>query len=79
MIRHVVSIPASVQKSGKAPLVWRAFHLDLPERDFGVGEGEDIGTVHGIAGGKIFVEMDGAFYAFPLEKFVTTELGVSTG
>ncbi|WP_395747118.1 hypothetical protein [Prosthecobacter sp.] len=78
-IRHVVFIPAAVQKSGQAPLAWRAFHLDLPERGFGVGEGEHVGTVHGIAGGKIFVEMDDAFYAFPLEKFVTTELGVSNG
>lgn len=79
MIRQVVFIPATPQETSAASTSWRAFHLDLPERDFGVGEGEDIGTVHGISGGKIFVEMDGIFYAFPLDKFITTSLGVSTG
>ncbi len=79
MIRHVVFIPASPQENEKIPIGWRAFHLDLPHRDFGVGEGEDIGTVHGISGGKIYVEMDHVFYAFPLDRFVTTSLGVSTG
>ena len=79
MIRHVVFVPASPQETGQTSAIWRACHLDLPERDFGVGEGEYIGTVHGISGGRIFVEMDGMLYAFPLDKFVTTSLAVSNG
>jgi hypothetical protein len=79
MIRHVVFVPAAPQKMGQTSAIWRAFHLDLPERDYGVGEGEHTGTVHGISGGRIFVEMDDMLYAFPLDKFVTTSLGVSNG
>lgn len=77
--RHVVFLPASPEATDKAPIVWRAFHLDLPARHAGVGECDDTGTVGGISGGKIHLEMDGLAYAFPLERFVTTLLGVSNG
>lgn len=79
--RHVVFVPSATSLGGsdKAPGSWRAFHLNLPPRDTGVGENDHIGTVGGISGGKIYVEMDGLFYAFPLDKFVTTSLGVSNG
>lgn len=79
--RHVVFMPSttSAARPDKAPVVWQALHLDLPARDTGVGESDHIGTVGGVSGGKIYVEMDGLFYAFPLAKFVTTSLGVSNG
>lgn len=79
--RHVVftASTTSAARPDKAPVVWQALHLNLPARDTGVGESDHIGTVGGVSGGKVYVEMDGQCYAFPLEKFVTTSLGVSNG
>lgn len=79
--RHVVFMPsiASWSRPDDAPVVWQALHLDLPARVTGVGGDDHIGSVGGVSGGKIYVEMDGLFYAFPLDKFATTSLGVSNG
>ena len=81
-IRHIAFIPkpgADIQNGGK-PSDWQVMHIDLPERYLGPGnEGDHIGRVFGLSSRKIYVEMDGVHYAFPVEEVVTTELGISNG
>ncbi|HBJ85081.1 MAG TPA: hypothetical protein DDZ88_14660 [Verrucomicrobiales bacterium] len=80
--RHIVFVPkpGSNVRNGGRKEDWQTFHVSLPIRSVGPGyEGDSIGRVFGLSGRKIYLEMDGVFYAFPLEKVVTTELGVSTG
>ena len=81
-VRHIAFIPkpgVHIENGGK-PLDWQVMHLDLPPRSHGLGdEGDHVGRVLGLAGRKVYVEMDGVCYAFPVEEVVTTDLGISNG
>ncbi len=81
-VRHIAFIPkpgVSIRSGGKT-FDWQVVHLDLPQRSHGIGdEGDHIGRVLGLTGRKVYVEMDGVYYAFPVEEVVTTELGISNG
>lgn len=81
-VRHIAFIPkpgADVRDGGKSA-DWQVMHLDLPQRSHGAGDESDhIGRVFGLSSRKVYVEMDGVHYAFPVEEVVTTELGISNG
>ena len=81
-VRHIAFIPkpgADVRNGGKSA-DWQVMHLDLPRRSHGAGDESDhIGRVFGLSSRKVYVEMDGIHYAFPVEEVVTTELGISNG
>jgi hypothetical protein len=81
-VRHITFIPkpgVSLFKGGKT-LDWQVMHLDLPARSHGFGDESDhVGRVLGLGARKVYVEMDGVYYAFPVEEVVTTDLGISNG
>jgi len=56
---------------------WRVFYVYVPLRQ-DIGEGH-IGHILSISNGKIYVETDGVFYAFPIKEFVESKLEFSVG
>lgn len=79
--RHIAFLPEVKSPAAKnaLPAKWRMVYVDLPSQS---GIGSDcgiIGKVHGILNGKIYVEMDGQFYAFPVDEFVEEKLEFTVG
>lgn len=64
--------------SNGVPTRWQTLHLELPLRQ-AMWENSDPGRIHGASNGKIYAEVDGQFYAFPVEKFVVTDLSFQAG
>ncbi|MCF7787991.1 MAG: hypothetical protein K9N47_17855 [Prosthecobacter sp.] len=79
--RHIAFIPEVGSAPGKdaLPSKWRTVYVDLPSHVLVGSELGEIGTVHGILNGKIYVEMDGCFYAFPVDDFVEEKLEFTVG
>ncbi len=79
--RHIAFIPELGSAPGKdaLPSKWRTVYVDLPSHVLIGSELGEIGTVHGILNGNIYVEMDGQFYAFPVDDFVEKTLEFTVG
>lgn len=79
--RHIAFLPEAKSPSVKdaLPAKWRMVYVDLPSRtDIGSDCGI-IGTIHGLLNGKIYVEMNGQFYAFPVDDFAEEKLEFTVG
>lgn len=79
--RHIAFIPEVRTTPAKdvLPAKWRIVYVDLPSQtDIGSDCGI-IGKIHGLLNGKIYVEMDGQFYAFPVDEFVEEKLEFNVG
>lgn len=79
--RHIAFLPVGSDAMNKdhLPSKWRLVYVRLPGYSVMGNEGEIIGTVHGIQDGKIIVETDGAFYAYPVDEFVLKSLEFTVG
>ena len=79
--RHMAFMPdlGSTQTKDALPIKWRMVYVDLPSQtDIGSDCGI-LGKIHGLLNGKIYVEMDNQFYAFPVDDFVEETLEFSMG
>lgn len=78
--RQVVFLPkaSSPLDANGLPRRWQTCHLDLPMRQV-IWDNSHPGRIHGVSHGKIYVEVDGNFYAFPVEKFAVTDLRFQAG
>lgn len=79
--RHMAFMPdpGSTQTKDALPTKWRIVYVDLPSQtDIGSDCGI-LGKVHGLLNGKIYVEMDHQFYAFPVDDFVEETLEFNMG
>lgn len=80
MSRRIAFVPDSDEKSsGAADAVirWRCIYVYVPRRQ-DLGEGH-IGHILSISDGKIYVETDGVYYAFPIKEFIESKLEFSVG
>lgn len=79
--RHIAFIPVLDDSSNQDALLarWRMVYVDLPSHVLVGDDSGEIGKVHGILKGKIYVEMDGQYYAFPVDDFVETNLEFTVG
>jgi hypothetical protein len=79
--RHIAFIPELNTSPNQDALLarWRMVYVDLPSHVLVGDDSGEIGTVHGILNGKIYVEMDGQYYAFPVDDFVETNLEFTVG
>ncbi|MBB5035652.1 hypothetical protein [Prosthecobacter vanneervenii] len=79
--RHIAFLPEHGSALGKddLPFKWRTVYVDLPSHVLVGSELGEIGKVHGILNGKIYVEMNGQFYAFPVDDFVEEKLEFTLG
>lgn len=78
--RQIVFLPkagAPVDANG-IPRRWQTYHLHLPMRRV-IWDNDHPGRIHGVSSGKIYVEVDGNFYAFPVEKFAVKDLRFQAG
>ncbi len=78
--RRIAFVPDSEEKisgAGDAVARWRVFYVYVPLRQ-DIGEGY-IGHILSISDGKIYVETDGVYYAFPIKEFVESNLEFSVG
>lgn len=78
--RQIVFQPeaGSPLDSHGVPIRWQTLHLELPLRQ-AMWENSEPGRIHGASNEKIYVEVDGKFYAFPVEKFAVTDLRFQAG
>ncbi len=79
--RHIAFIPeqgSAMNKDG-VPTRWRRVYVDLPSHVLVGSDLGEIGKIHGVLNGKIYVEMDGHFYAFPVDDFVEEKLEFTVG
>lgn len=79
--RHIAFMPVLTGASDtSAPQAkWRMVYVHLPSQtDIGSDCGI-LGKIHGLLNGKIYVEIDRQFYAFPVEDFVETKLEFTVG
>lgn len=79
--RHIAYLPvgSDAKNRDQLPRKWRQVYVRLPGYWVVGSEGEINGAVHGIQEGKIIVEMDGAFYAYPVDDFVLESLEFTVG
>jgi hypothetical protein len=77
--RHIAFVPDAEEKTpGRGDgVAWRVFYVRVPLRQ-DIGEGH-IGHILSISDGKIYVETDGVFYAFPIKELVESKLEFSVG
>lgn len=78
--RQIVFMPkagSSLDANG-VPRRWHTYHLELPMRH-AMWDNDEPGRIHGVSNGKIYVEVDGNFYAFPVEKFAVKDLRFQAG
>lgn len=78
--RQIVFLPTSGSPADAngVPARWQTYHLALPLRQ-AMWENSDPGRIQGVSNGKIYVEVDGNFYAFPVEKFAVKDLRFQAG
>jgi hypothetical protein len=69
--RHIVFIPSQNR--------WRTVYVDLPSRTVNDDETPYHGKLLGMLDGKVYLEMDGLDYAFPIEEIETTRLEFTVG
>ena len=79
MSRRIAFVPDLEEKNQEMgdEVAWRVFYVHVPLRQ-DIGEGH-IGHILSISKGKIYVETDGVFYAFPIKEFVESKLEFSVG
>lgn len=78
--RQIVFLPKSGSPldANGVPRRWQTYHSELPMRQ-AMWENSHPGRIHGVSHGKIYVEVDDIFYAFPVEKFAVTDLRFQAG
>lgn len=78
--RQIVFIPkaGSPLDANGVPMRWQTYHLHLPLRQV-IWDQSHPGHIHGVSHGKIYVEVDGNYYAFPVGKFAVTDLRFQAG
>ncbi|MFN7562651.1 MAG: hypothetical protein ACK5TH_12785 [Prosthecobacter sp.] len=79
--RYIAFVPEQVGKERQITpqTKWRTVYVELPDYTVIGSEGPHAGTVYGILNGKVYMEMDGFHYAFPIEEFETTRLEFTVG
>lgn len=78
--RQIVFLPkaGSPLDTNGIPRRWQTYVLELPLRQV-IWDNSHPGRIHGVSKGKIYVEVDANFYAFPVEKFAVTDLRFQAG
>ena len=78
--RQIVFLPktGSPVDANGVPRRWQTYHLELPMRQ-AMWDNAHPGRIHGVSNGKIYVEVDDHFYAFPVEKFAVKDLHFQAG